>query len=50
MKTFDDKSEVKTSTHRPKIMFTKDLILAISLWRKNLKFLYNNSMLLLYLF
>ena len=29
METFDDKSEGKTSTHRPKIMFTKYVILAI---------------------
>ena len=30
MKTFDDKSEGKTSIHRPETMFTKYLILAIS--------------------
>ena len=30
METFDDKSEWKTSIHRPKTMFTKYLILAIS--------------------
>ena len=29
METFDDKFEGKTSIHRPKIMFTKYLILAI---------------------
>ena len=31
MKTYDDKSEGKTSIHRPKTMITKYLILAISL-------------------
>ena len=30
MNTFDDKSEGKTSIHRPKTMDTKYLILAIS--------------------
>ena len=34
MKTCDDKSEGKTSIHRPKIMITKYLILAISLREK----------------
>ena len=29
METFDNKSEGKTSIHRPKIMFTKYIILAI---------------------
>ena len=36
MKTFDDKSEGKTSIHCPKTMFTKYLILAISM-EKNFK-------------
>ena len=34
METFDDKFEGKTSIHRPKTMFTKYLILAISLGEK----------------
>ena len=34
MKTFDDKSEGKPSIHRPKTMFTKYLILAISFGKK----------------
>ena len=34
METFDDKSKGKTSIHRPKIMFTKYLILVISLTSK----------------
>ena len=34
METFDDKSDGETSIHGPKIMFTKYLILAISLGRK----------------
>ena len=38
MKTFDDKSEGKTSINRPKTMFTKYLILAISFGEKILKF------------
>ena len=50
MKTFGDKSEGKTSIHRPKTMFTKYLILAISFGEKKSKFLCNNYMLLLYLF
>ena len=37
MKTVDDKSEWKTSIHRPKTMFTKYLILAISFGEKILK-------------
>ena len=40
MKTFDDKSEGKTSIHRPKTMFIKNLIFGFILWRKNLKGLY----------
>ena len=43
MKTFDDKFEGKTSIHHP---FNFGHIL----WRKNLKLVYNNYMLLLYLF
>ena len=35
METFDDKSEGKRSIHRPKIMFTKYLVLAISFGEKN---------------
>ena len=35
VKTFDDKSEGKTSIHRPKTIFTKYLILAIS-FRENI--------------
>ena len=38
MKTFDDKSEGKTSIHRPKTMFTKYLIFAISFGEKNYNF------------
>ena len=34
MKTCDDKSEGKTSIHRPKTMITKCLILAISFGEK----------------
>ena len=34
MKTFDDKSELKTFIHHPKTMFTKYLILAISFGEK----------------
>ena len=34
MKTCDDKSEGNTSIHRPKTMFTKYLILAISFGEK----------------
>ena len=34
VKTFDDKSEGKTSIHCPKTMFTKYLILAISFGEK----------------
>ena len=34
MKTIDDKSEGKTSIHRPKTMFTKYLSLAISFREK----------------
>ena len=34
MTTVDDKSEGKTSIHRPKTMFTKYLILAISFGEK----------------
>ena len=49
MKTCDDKSEGKTSIHRPKTMITKYLILAISFGEK-FKILYNNCMLLLYFF
>ena len=50
MKTCDDKSEGKTSIHRPKTMITKYLILAISFGENFFKYLYNNCMLLLYLF
>ena len=35
METFEDKSEGKRSIHRPKLMFTKCLILAISFGEKN---------------
>ena len=42
MKTCDDKSEGKTSIHRPKNMITKIFNFGHILWRKNLKFLYNN--------
>ena len=45
MKTCDDKSEGKMSIHRPKTMITN---FSHILWRKYLKFLYNNCMLLLY--
>ena len=38
MKTCDDKSEGKTSIHRPKTMITKNLILAISFGEKILNF------------
>ena len=38
MESFDDKSEGKKSIHRPKTMFTKYLILAISFGEKNLDF------------
>ena len=34
METFDDKSEMKRSIHRPKTMFTKYLILVISFGEK----------------
>ena len=34
MKTFDDKSEGKTSIHRPKTMFTKYLIWPYPLEKK----------------
>ena len=50
MKTCDDKSEVKTSIHRPKTMITKYLILAISFGEFFFLFLYNNCILLIYLF
>ena len=46
MKTSDDKSEGKTSIHRPKTMITKYLILAISFGEK----INNNRMMLLYFF
>ena len=49
MKTFDDKSEGKTSIHRPKTMSTKYLILAIPFGQK-IKNFYNNCVLLLYVF
>ena len=45
METFDDKSEGKRSIHRPKTMFTKYLILAISLGEK-----FEISIYLFYLF
>ena len=38
MKTCDDKSEGKTSIHRPKTMITKYLILAISFGEKFVNF------------
>ena len=43
MNTFDNKSEGKTSIHLPKIMFT-NIYFGHIIWRKNLKFLYNNCM------
>ena len=40
METSDDKSEGKTSIHRPKTMFTKYLAnFGHIIWRNNLKFL-----------
>ena len=51
MKTCDEKSEGKTSIHRPKTMITKYLILAISFGENFFKILYNNYILyILYLF
>ena len=38
MKTFDDKSEGRTSIHRPQTMFTKYLILVISFTENFLNF------------
>ena len=50
METFDDKSEGKMSSHRPKNHVHKIFNFGHIIWRKKLKFLYNNCMLLFYLF
>ena len=49
MDTFDDNSEGKMSIDRPKIMFT-NFNFGYTLRTKNLKFFYNNCMLLFYVF
>ena len=50
METFDDKSEGKTFIHRPKNHVHKIFNFGHTIWRNNLKFLYNNCMLLFYFF